>query len=299
MKLNIVEVRNLDKYYGTFQALSNVNLTIKQGEALGFLGPNGAGKSTTIRVLLGLLRKDKGNVTLFGHDAWHDSVKIHERIAYVPGDVHLWPNLTGGEIIDLFCSLRGRVDYNRKKQLIDRFELDPTKKCRTYSKGNRQKVGLISAFASSVDFYILDEPTSGLDPLMSSVFQDCVREMKKEGKTLLMSSHILDDVEKLCDRISIIRKGEIVESGTLSQMRHMTRLTIEVNTVKPVNNLMQFESIDNLEFNGLKTSFTVESTELNAIMAHLLQFNIVNITSTPPSLESIFMRHYGDELRKV
>lgn len=296
--MNSIEIRNLNKYFGSFQALKNVDMTIKPGEALGFLGPNGAGKSTTIRVLLGLLRKSSGTVKVFGKDAWDDSVEIHKKLAYVPGDVHLWPNLTGGEVIDLFLSLRGKVDKNRKKALIERFELDPKKKCHTYSKGNRQKVGLISAFASNVDLYVLDEPTSGLDPLMSNVFQECVKEMKKEGKTILMSSHIMDDVEKLCDRISIIRKGVIVETGSLSQLRHMTRLNIDVHTENSVQNLLQFASIEDIEMKNDQTTFTIESHELNAVLSHLIQFGIKNITSTPPSLESLFMKHYGEDLKK-
>ena len=295
--MNNVEIVNLSKYYGNFLALKNVNMTIKKGEALGFLGPNGAGKTTTIRVMLGLLRKSSGSVKIFEKDAWDDSVEIHKRVAYVPGDVHLWPNLTGGEVIDLFCSLRGTIDKKRKKELIEAFELDAKKKCHTYSKGNRQKVGLISAFASDVDLYILDEPTSGLDPLMSSIFQHYIKEMKDAGRTILMSSHIMDDVEKLCDRISMIRKGVIVETGSLSQMRHMSRLTIEVSTEKPINNLIQFSSIEDIKSNNTLASFTIESSELNAVMAHLLQFGIKNITSTPPSLESLFMKHYGDDLK--
>lgn len=296
--MNTIELKSLTKDFGAFRALNQVDMTVKAGEALGFLGPNGAGKSTTIRILLGLLRKTEGSVQVFGKDAWEHSVAIHQKLAYVPGDVHLWPQLTGGEVIDLFLSLRGQIDYKRKKEMLERFELDPKKKCHTYSKGNRQKVGLISAFASDVDLYILDEPTSGLDPLMSVVFQEVVQSLKKQGKTILMSSHIMDDVEKLCDRISIIRHGSIVETGTLKQLRHMTRLTIDVTTSQPVKQLMQFKTVDDLILKDQTIQFTAESHELNDIMSHLIQFGILNITSTPPSLESLFLKHYGEDIKK-
>ncbi len=294
--MNVVDVKNLTKYYGKFRALNEVNLKIKQGEVLGFLGPNGAGKTTTIRILLGLLRSSEGQAKLFGKDAWEDAVEIHRQLAYVPGDVHLWPNLTGGEVIDLFCKLRGGLDDIRREKLIKRFDLDPTKKCKTYSKGNRQKVALIAAFASDVDLFILDEPTSGLDPLMSAVFQDCVSKAKEDGKTVLMSSHILADVEKLCDRISIIRKGEIAETGTLSELRHMTQMSIEVETGKAIVGLEQIKGIDNLSVEGLKARFEINSDKIDEVMRHLANFNIRFLTSTPPTLEELFMRHYGDDL---
>lgn len=290
-----IEIEGLDKYYGKFKALDSINMNIRPGEALGFLGPNGAGKTTTIRILLGLLKKSKGNIKVLGHDPWNDSVKVQKNLAYVPGDVHLWPNLTGGEIIDFFINLRGKVDKVRRDELIKRFELDPRKKCSTYSKGNRQKVGLISAFASDVDLYILDEPTSGLDPLMSSVFQEMVKELKSQGKTILMSSHILDDVDKLCDRVSIIREGRIVETKSINDLKHMSILNIEVETDRKINNLLQFTTTSDINIRENYASFSIESSELNQVMSHLTSFGIKKITSTPPSLESIFMSHYGDE----
>lgn len=294
--MNIIETKSLDKFYGRFQALDSVELHVSQGEVLGFLGPNGAGKTTTIRILLGLLRKSAGQASLFGLDAWHDAVEIHRRLAYVPGDVNLWPNLTGGEVIDFFSRLRGGINERKRSELIRRFDLDPTKKCSTYSKGNRQKVGLIAAFASDVELYILDEPTSGLDPLMMSVFQDCVLEMKNQGKTILMSSHILADVEKLCDRISIIRKGKIVESGSISQLQKLGRTKISADTVIKADKLEKFAPVFGLRISDNHCSFEIESEHIGAIMEYLTSCSLLHLTSTPPSLEDLFMRHYGDDL---
>lgn len=216
---NIIEIRNLTKKFNDFNALDSLNLVVRKGEVHGFLGPNGAGKSTTIRVLLGLLKKTSGDVSVFNEDPWKDSVKLHGHLAYVPGDVNFWPNLTGGEIIDMLGSLRGGLDENRRSHLLQRFELDPTKKFRTYSKGNRQKVALIAALSSNVELYILDEPTSGLDPLMERVFQEEVRTLKKQGKTILLSSHILSEAEALCDRVTIIRRGKTVKVYTLVELK--------------------------------------------------------------------------------
>ena len=219
MKTNMtLEINQLHKKFGKFTALDGINLHLKPGEVLGYLGPNGAGKSTTMRVILGILQASSGQVSIFGRDAWKDAVDIHKKLAYVPGDVNLWPNLTGGEVIDLFANLRGNVDPARRKRLIQDFDLDTTKKCRTYSKGNRQKVALISAFSSNVDLYLLDEPTSGLDPLMEQIFQQYVLEEKAKGKSVLLSSHIMSEVEALCDRVAIIKKGKVVEEGTLADM---------------------------------------------------------------------------------
>ena len=216
--MNIVEVKNVSKKFDNFTALHKIDLTVKKGEVFGFIGPNGAGKSTTIRILLGILKPNQGTAILFGKDAWKDAVEIHKRIAYVPGDVSLWPNLTGGEVIDLFMQLQGSKNRAKRDELIKRFDFDPTKKCRTYSKGNRQKIALIAAFASDADLYILDEPTSGLDPLMERIFQECVEEIKDQGKSVLLSSHILSEVERLCDRVAIIREGNIIETGTMEQL---------------------------------------------------------------------------------
>ena len=215
----IIEIRGLTKKFGAVTALDDFSMSVRAGEVHGFLGPNGAGKSTTIRVLLGLLRATSGEATLFGRDPWRDAVKLHAKLAYVPGDVNFWPNLTGGEIIDILGNLRGGLDEARRKEMLDTFELDSTKKFRTYSKGNRQKVALVAALASDVPLYILDEPTSGLDPLMEQAFQNEIHQLKSEGKTVLLSSHILSEAEALCDRVTIIREGSDVSVYTLAELK--------------------------------------------------------------------------------
>jgi ABC-2 type transport system ATP-binding protein len=290
-----IHVRQLTKSFGDVRALDGLELTVRTGEVHGFLGPNGAGKSTTIRVLLGLLRRDSGAVTVLGGDPWRDAVELHRRLAYVPGDVSLWGNLSGGEAIDLFGSLRGGLDRARRDDLVERFQLDPTKKCRTYSKGNRQKVALVAAFASDVELYVLDEPTSGLDPLMEAVFQDCVDEAKGRGRTVLLSSHILAEVEKLCDGVSIIRDGRTVESGTLDELRHLTRTTMTVRTSLPPDGLAGLSGVHGLAVDGDRASFEVETASLAGVHRHLAELGVVDLTSNPPTLEELFMRHYGDE----
>ncbi|WP_200411654.1 ABC transporter ATP-binding protein [Virgibacillus salexigens] len=288
----VLQTTNLTKKFGKFTALDGVNIEVNEGEVYGFIGPNGAGKSTTIRILLGILKATKGNVTIFGKDAWSDAVSIHERIAYVPGDVNLWPNLTGGEVIDLFVKLRGGNNQSRREALIKRFELDPTKKCRTYSKGNRQKVALVAAFSSDADLYILDEPTSGLDPLMEKVFQDCVLEAKQAGKSILLSSHILSEVEKLCDRVGIIRQGKIIESGSLSEMRHLTRTNLLVETKQDIVALSEVEGVHAIEREGNEISFQVDTEKLDDVIRYISKFGLVKLESAPPTLEDLFMRHY-------
>lgn len=288
----VLETKNLTKRFGGFTALSGVNLELKEGEIYGFIGPNGAGKSTTIRILLGILKSTEGSAKIFGKDAWSEAVEIHKRIAYVPGDVNLWPNLTGGEVIDLFGSLRGGIDNQKRDELIKRFELDPTKKCRTYSKGNRQKVALVSAFSSNADLYILDEPTSGLDPLMEQIFQECVLEVKNAGKSVLLSSHILSEVEKLCDRVGIIRQGTIIETGTLDELRHLTRTKLVVETKQPITNLVALPGVHEIEEQGKAISFQVDSDQLDSVVKHISQLGVVKLESAPPTLEDLFMKHY-------
>ncbi|RNA70006.1 ABC transporter ATP-binding protein [Alteribacter keqinensis] len=290
--MSVLEVKKVTKQFGRFTALKGVNMEVNEGEVYGFIGPNGAGKSTTIRILLGILQASGGEATIFGKDVWQDAVEIHKRIAYVPGDVNLWPNLTGGEVIDLLLSLRGvKANASRREELIERFKLDPGKKCRTYSKGNRQKVALVAAFSSDSDLYILDEPTSGLDPLMERVFQECVMEAKAAGKSVLLSSHILSEVERLCDRVAIIREGQIIESGSLDELRHLTRTSLTVKTKEPVS----FNDVkgvhDIVEKDGLFT-FQVDSEKLDAVMKHVSGFGLVKLESSPPTLEDLFMRHY-------
>lgn len=293
--MSVLEVRNLTKKFGGFTALDGVNFEVGNGEVFGFIGPNGAGKSTTIRVLLGILKATNGDVKLFGKDAWNDAVEIHKRLAYVPGDVNLWPNLTGGEVIDLFVKLRGSNHTSRREELIKKFDLDPTKKCRTYSKGNRQKVALIAAFSQDADLYILDEPTSGLDPLMEQVFQECVMDIKSKGKSVLLSSHILSEVEKLCDRVGIIRQGKIIESGTLKELRHLTRTHILVETKETISSLKELSGVHEIEETDQGLTFQVDTEELDNTIRHISQFGIMKLESAPPTLEDLFMRHYGSK----
>jgi ABC-2 type transport system ATP-binding protein len=293
---NAISISSLDKAYGTTVALDGLDLEVQTGEVHGFLGPNGAGKTTTIRILLGLLQADSGRAELLGGDPWTDAVELHRRLAYVPGDVELWPNLTGGEAIDLLGRLRGDLDKGRREQLLERFDLDPTKKGRTYSKGNRQKVALIAALASDVELLLLDEPTAGLDPLMERVFQDYIFEAKAAGKTVLLSSHILAQVEKLCDHISIIRLGKVVESGTLAQMRHLTRTTIEADTASPATGLESLPGVHNVEQTNSRVRFAVDGAHLDAAVRQLNQFGLRSLVSHPPTLEELMLRHYGDDV---
>jgi ABC-2 type transport system ATP-binding protein len=294
----VVAVSGLVKTFGTTRALDGLDLTVRQGEVHGFLGPNGAGKTTTIRVLLGLLRADAGSVRLLDGDPWRDAVALHHRLAYVPGDVNLWPKLTGGETIDLFGRLRGDLDSARRDELIERFELDPTKRTRTYSKGNRQKVALIAGLASSAELLILDEPTSGLDPLMEVVFQSCIREVRTEGRTVLLSSHILAEVEALCDSVSIIRAGRTVQTGTLDEMRTLTRTSVVAETAKPPIGLRDVGGVHALHIDGSRVEFDVDTHQLQTAMACLLEAELVSLQSSPPTLEEMFLRHYGDELAR-
>lgn len=290
---NSVEISGLSKYFGKVHALRNIDLNIKEGEVFAYIGPNGAGKSTTIRVMLGILQASAGSVKLFGKDAWKEAVEIHKRVAYVPGDVNLWPNLTGGEVIDLFVRLRGSHNKELRERLVRDFNLDPTKKCRTYSKGNRQKVALIAAFASEVDLYILDEPTSGLDPLMEQVFQSCVLEQKNRGKGVFLSSHIMSEVERLCDRVGIIREGQLVEVGTLDELRHLTSYSMTVVTEKELEGLESQNGVYDVVQERNTATFRVNTDEMGAVITHITGFGIKKLESKPPSLEELFMRHYG------
>ncbi|RLQ90969.1 ABC transporter ATP-binding protein [Planomicrobium sp. Y74] len=290
--MTILKTAGLTKKFGDFAALDGVDIEVGKGEVYGFIGPNGAGKSTTIRVLLGILKATEGQATIFGKDVWKDAVGIHKRVAYVPGDVNLWPNLTGGEVIDLFIKLRGGNNKSRREELIRRFDLDPSKKCRTYSKGNRQKVALVAALSSDADLYILDEPTSGLDPLMERVFQECVREAKAEGKSILLSSHILSEVEQLCDKVAIIRQGKIIEKGTLKELRHLTGTMLLVETKEPMPNLAEVKGVQGIEQKDGALSFQVDQEELDHVVRYVSGFGIIRMESAPPTLEELFMRHY-------
>ncbi|MFL6141515.1 MAG: ATP-binding cassette domain-containing protein [Labedaea sp.] len=293
-----ISVSGLVKTFGPTRALDGLDLTVRTGEVHGFLGPNGAGKSTTIRILLGLLRADSGEVRLLDGDPWKDATTLHRRLAYVPGDVSLWPNLTGGEVIDLLGRLRGGLDEQRRADLLDRFDLDPTKKGRAYSKGNKQKVALVAALASDVELLILDEPTSGLDPLMEAVFQDCVNEERARGRTVLLSSHILAEVEALCDRVSIIRLGRTVETGTLTELRHLTRTSISAELAGAPNGLSTLPGVHDLKVEDTRVRFDVDTKDLDQVLRQLTQVGVRSLTSQPPTLEELFLRHYADDLGK-
>ncbi|MFD0267617.1 ATP-binding cassette domain-containing protein [Streptomyces sp. NPDC127106] len=290
-----ISVAGLRKTFGRTHALDGLDLSVATGEVHGFLGPNGAGKSTTIRVLLGLLRADSGTAELLGGDPWADAVELHRRVAYVPGDVTLWRNLSGGEVIDLYGRLRGGLDRARRAELIERYELDPTKKGRTYSKGNRQKVALVAAFASNAELFVLDEPTSGLDPLMEEVFQSCVAEARAAGRTVLLSSHILSEVEALCDRVSIIRKGRTVETGTLAELRHLTRTSISAELAGPPNGLAHLPGVHDVEVQGQRIRLQADTDKLDAVLRSLTDSGVRSLTATPPTLEELFLRHYADD----
>lgn len=291
---NILKLENVGKTFGNFHALKGVDLNLNSGEIMGFIGPNGAGKTTTIRVILGMLNYT-GSSKVFGLDSWKDSVEIHKNLSYVPGDVNIWPNLTGGEVIDFFLRLKKQKDKKYKEELIDKFDLDPSKKCRAYSKGNRQKVALIAALSSDVDLYIFDEPTSGLDPLMESIFQEEIRKFKNSGKSVLLSSHILSEVEKLCDQISIIKDGKIIESGKLEDLRHLTMSKIKTTTKSPIIGLGEDERVFDYIVKDDIASFSVDGANLGDVIKDLSKFEIITLESQPPTLEELFMSHYEKE----
>jgi len=290
-----ISVSGLCKSFGRTKALDGLDLTVETGEIHGFLGPNGAGKSTTIRILLGLLKADAGTARLLGGDPWHDATTLHSRLAYVPGDVTLWPNLTGGEVIDLLGRLRGGLNPDRKAELLKRFDLDPTKKGRSYSKGNRQKVALVAALASDVELLLLDEPTAGLDPLMEAVFRDCVSEERAKGRTVLLSSHILAEVEALCDRVSIIRNGRTADSGSLTELRHLTRTSIQADLAGPPTGIADLPGVHDARITGTQLRCEVDTDQLDALLRRLTQIGVRALVSQPPTLEELFLRHYRDE----
>ena len=289
-----IEIEGLSKHFGKTKAIDGLDMVVGPGEIAGFLGPNGAGKSTTIRVLLGLLRSDAGTVRLLGGDPWRDAVDLHRRLAYVPGDVTLWPNLTGMQAIDFLMGLRGQPnpDIRRRDELIDRFELDPHKKARTYSKGNRQKVAIVAAFSLPADLYILDEPTSGLDPLMERAFQQCVQEVAADGAAVLLSSHILAEVEKLCDTVTIIRAGRTVRSGPLTQLRHLMRTTVTARTRRDPEALRHLAEIRDFTLTDGSAQFTVDRTDLDRALEQLTTLGVTDLKVSPASLEDLFLREY-------
>lgn len=289
---NIVEIQGLQKKFGKFQALHDVTFEVNAGEVVGFIGPNGAGKSTTIRTLLGIINRDAGNVKIFGKDVWKDSLEIHKRVSYVPGDVALWGSLTGGEIIDLFIKLHGGGDKAKRDYLMERFELDPKKKAKSYSKGNRQKVGLVAALSVDSDLYIFDEPTSGLDPLMEAVFQEEVEKIKNAGKAILLSSHILSEVERLADKVVIIRQGKVVETGTLDELRHLTRSTVTLVTEGAVEDMISVNGVHDFTQKDNQATFSADNDYINDILTEATKLGVKKFESVPPTLEDLFMRHY-------
>jgi polyether ionophore transport system ATP-binding protein len=293
--VDAIDVAGLRKAYGKVVALDGLDLNVATGEVHGFLGPNGAGKTTTIRILLGLLRADGGSATVLGGDPWSEATALHRRLAYVPGDVSLWPNFTGGEVIDLLGRLRGGLDAQRRASLIERFELDPTVRARAYSRGNRQKVALIAALASDVELLLLDEPTAGLDPLMEAVFRGCVEDERNRGRTVLLSSHILSEVEALCDRVTIIRRGQAVESGTLSGLRHLTRTSISAELASPPEGLDRLPGVHDLDIEGDRVRCEVETDKLDGLLKVLTAAGVRSLTSQPPTLEELFLRHYAGD----
>ncbi len=292
----VIELHDIVKTFGATRALDHLDLSVEEGEVHGFLGPNGAGKSTTIRVLLGLLQTDSGTARMLGGDPWRDAAQLHRRLAYVPGDVSLWPNLTGGEVIDVLARMRGGLDDARRAEMLERFELDPSKKSRTYSKGNRQKVALVAALASHVDLYLLDEPTSGLDPLMEAEFQKAVLELKNQGATVLLSSHILAAAEALSDRISIIRAGRVVQSGTLAELRHLTRTTVIAETDRAATGIADLPGVHEPRLQGDRVTFDVDSDHLGGAVTELTRLGIRSLAAHPPTLEELFLRQYGEEV---
>jgi len=295
----VIETRGLVKTFGRTRALDGLDLRVGAGEIHGFLGPNGAGKSTTIRILLGLARADAGTARVLGRDPWRDAVELHRHVAYVPGDVNLWPNLTGGEAIDLLAGLRGGIDRRRRDELIRRFELDPTKRGRAYSKGNRQKVALIAALASDAELLLLDEPTAGLDPLMEALFRELVDELRDSGRTILLSSHILAEVERLCDRVTIIRRGRTVETGSLDELRHLRRTSVTAETERPPDELARLPGVHAAVVQDHRIELSVESDRLEDLLRALTKLGVRSLISRPPTLEEVFMRHYGAEPDEV
>jgi ABC-2 type transport system ATP-binding protein len=288
----VVSITGLVKSFGRTRALDGLDLSVATGEVHGFLGPNGAGKTTTLRILLGLLRADAGEARLLGGDPWRDAVSLHRRLAYVPGEVSLWPRLSGGEVIDALARLRDDLDPRRRDEMLERFELDATKKARSYSKGNKQKVALVAALASEAELLILDEPTSGLDPVMESVFQDCVREVKAQGRTVVLSSHLLAEVEALCDRVTIVRSGRAVQNGTLDQLRGRSRTSVSARTDRRPEGLAAMDGVRDVVVDADRVSFTVDGERLGAAVGVLVAHGLRALTSQPPTLEELFLRNY-------
>jgi len=290
----VIDVRGLVKNFGHTQVLKGLDLQVMRGEVHAFLGPNGAGKTTTLRLLLGLLHSDGGSMSVLGLDPWSQAADLHRRLAYVPGDVALWPGLSGGEVIDLLGRLHGGIDPARRTELLERFELDPTKKARTYSKGNRQKVALVAALATDAELYLLDEPTAGLDPLMEAQFKECVEQLRDDGRSVLLSSHILSEAEVLSDRVSIIRDGSVVETGTLAQLRHLTRTTMSATVARPPEGVETLTGVYEAKLDGDRFTAQVDAHGVAPLLAALSSAGATALVSHPPTLEQLFLSHYSE-----
>lgn len=293
----VIDLEGITKHFGHVRALDGLHLNVAEGEVHGLLGPNGAGKSTAIRVMLGLLRADSGSAHVLGMNPWTAAPEARSRLAYVPGDVSLWPNLTGGEIIDVLARMHGGENRSRRDELIRRFELDPTRRSRTYSKGNRQKVGLVSALSVDAELLILDEPTSGLDPLMEQVFTECVAEAHRRRATVLLSSHILSEVEKLCDRVSVVRAGSVVDTGTLGELRGHEATVVIATVGSPPGSLHGIAGIEGLRIDGDRVRFS--TTSFDGAMRALADLGIRTLEVSPPTLEDLFLHYYGHDREEV
>jgi ABC-2 type transport system ATP-binding protein len=289
----VVETHELTKRFGGTVALDALTLTVERGEVFGFLGPNGAGKTTTVRLLLGIIRATSGTVRLFDQDAWRDAVAIHRRIAYVPGEIALWPQLTGGEILAFLGALRGGVDDTYRDELCQRFDFDPSKKSRAYSKGNRQKVALIAALMTRADFLILDEPTSGLDPLMELAFRQSVADATERGQTIFLSSHILSEVEALCRRVGILRAGKLIDVGTLDELRHLRARRVELRFDGSAPDLGRVPGVTVVGHDDGVVRADVRGS-MGPLIHALSGADVVSMDSREPTLEEIFLSHYGD-----
>lgn len=300
--MNAITIRALHKKFGDTAALNGLDLRVREGDVHGLLGPNGAGKSTTIRILLGLLRATSGQAHVLGLDPWSQATSLHRHLAYVPSDVALWPNLTGGEAIDLLSALRGGIPRRRRDELIERFELDPRRKGHTYSTGNRQKVALVAALAADVRLLLLDEPTRGLDPLMTRVFQQILQERKKDGQTVLLSSHILGEVEEIADSVTMLRGGAAISTGTLQELRRIaqTRVRVDLRTGPTQRELATLHGMHNVSLGDLvgqgpahcRLTFTADPTEVGALITALNPHGITAVVCTPPSLEELFLEQF-------
>ena len=292
--MTAIRTENLSKSFGQTKALVALDLEVPEGEVIGYLGPNGSGKTTTIRLLLGLIRATTGKAEIFGVDCQADPVAAHRRVAYVPGEVSLWPSLTGAETLHLLGRVQGTVDAAYRDLLVERFELDVTRRVRSYSKGNRQKLILIAGLMTRADLLLLDEPTSGLDPLMERAFRECIAEARAQGQTVFLSSHILSEVEAVCERVAILRAGRLVESGNLKEMRHLSSLQVEAELDGPVPELSGIPGVSAVQVQGAHISCQVTGS-IEPLLAALAGAGVRHLTSREPSLEELFLAHYGGE----